>query len=178
MAELTTIARPYAQAVFRLASEKKRLKEWGETLSLLAGIVSVPEVRQLIGNPKISPEQLEELILSVAGERLDEAAKNLVRLLVENKRLAVLPEIAQIYDQLRAEAESRVDVQVTSAFELNRAQADKIAKVLEKRLGKAVDLSVGVDEALIGGVVIRAGDLVIDGSVAGELNRLAAVLAQ
>ncbi len=178
MAELTTIARPYAQAVFKLAGEKKRLKQWGETLSLLAGIVSLPEVRALIGNPKVSPQQLEDLLLSAAGKGLDEQGRNLVRLLVENKRLGVLPEIAQIYDQLRAEAESRVDVRLTSAFELNRAQADKIAKVLEKRLGKAVDLSVDVDEALIGGVVIRAGDLVIDGSVAGELNRLANVLAQ
>lgn len=173
MAELTTIARPYAQAVFKLAQESKRLKAWGEVLDLLAAIVETPEVSALIGNPKVSPEQLEALLLEVAGDRLDQQGKNFVRLLVENRRLAAMPEIARLYHRLENEAEARVEVEMISAFEIRDALAKKIASALAKRLGKEVEMTVKVDERLIGGAVIRAGDLVIDGSVAGELNRLA-----
>ncbi len=173
MAELTTIARPYAQAVFKLAQENKRLKEWGEVLGLLAAIVETPEISALIGSPKVSPERLQALLFEVGGDRLDQQGKNFLRLLVENRRLAALPEIARIYHRLEDEAEKRVEVEMVSAFEVRGALAKKIAAALAKRLGKEVEMTVKVDERLIGGAVIRAGDLVIDGSVAGELDRLA-----
>ncbi len=173
MAELTTIARPYAQAVFKLAQESKRLKEWGELLGLLAAIVETPEISALIGSPKVSPERLQALLFELAGDRLDQQSKNFLRLLVENRRLAALPEIARIYHRLEDEAEKRVEVEMVSAFEVRGALAKKIAAALAKRLGKEVEMTVKVDERLIGGAVIRAGDLVIDGSVAGELDRLA-----
>ncbi len=178
MAELTTIARPYAQAVFKLALEQKRLKEWGETLRLLASIVETPEFSALIGNPKVTPQQLESLLMELAGEQLDEQGKNLVRLLVENRRLAALPDIAALYAALEAEAEQRIQVEVTAAYPVNKTQAKKIATALRGRLGKEVELELKVDESLIGGAIIRAGDLVIDGSVVGELERLAKELTQ
>ena len=176
MAEKSTIARPYAQAAFELAQAKDDLKSWSAMLELGAMIVSDDQVARLIGNPNVSKESLLELILNVAGDRLDTVGSNFIRVLVTNGRLIVLPEIAALYEQHRAEVERYVDAEVISAFPLSDAQQQTLMEGLTKKLGREVRLTASTDEALIGGAIIRAGDLVIDGSVSGHLNKLAQAL--
>ncbi len=172
-ADAITIARPYAEAVFARALETGRLAEWGDLLDFLAAVVADPAARRFLTHPVVERTQKLDLLLEVAGDRLDEEGRNLVRLLVENDRLAVLPEIARLFQRMRHEQEGRLEVQVVSAFELETATERALAEALERRLGKAVRLTTETDPALIGGVRVRAGDLVIDGSVAGQLQRLA-----
>lgn len=181
MAELRTLARPYAEAVFELAQAGDSLPAWSEALDTVAAIVSNEDVAALVGNPGVDDRQLAEAIVAIAGEALsgvaDGQAENLVRLLAENGRLRLAPEIAAQYAALRAEAENRVDVEVRTAAELGDAQREALASALEKRLARQVSLSCTIDEGLIGGAVIRAGDLVIDGSVRAQLARLSQSLA-
>jgi len=176
MAEKSTIARPYAQAAFDLAQEHGDLKNWSEMLELCAMIVSDEQVSRLIGNPEVSQDSLVELILNVAGDRLDTVGANFIRVLAANGRLNVLPEIAALYEQHRAEAERYVDAEVISAFPMSDAQQQALVEGLKKRLGREVRLTASTDESLIGGAIVRAGDLVIDGSVTGNLNKLAQTL--
>ncbi len=173
MTERTTLARPYAEAVFRLAHERKSLKAWSEMLQLAAAVAADPQVAALIDNPRVPRERFVEFFLDVSGKRLDKDAANFIRLLSENHRLVLLPEIAALYETLRAQAEGRVEAEVVSASEVTAAQLKDIAAALKKRLGRDIDLSTRIDPALIGGIVIRAGDLVIDGSVQGKLRALA-----
>ena len=176
MAEKSTIARPYAQAAFDLAQEKDELKTWSDMLQLCAMIVRDEQVSRLIGNPGVSKDDLVELILKVAGDRLNAVVRNFIRVLANNGRLNVLSEIAELYEQHRADAERRVDAEVISAFPLSDAQQQALAASLKKRLGREVRLTASTDESLIGGAIVRAGDLVIDGSVSGHLNKLAQAL--
>ncbi len=176
MAEKSTIARPYAQAAFDLAQEHGDLKSWSEMLELCAMIVSDEQVSRLIGNPEVSQDSLVELILNVAGDRLDTVGANFIRVLAANGRLNVLPEIAALYEQHRAEAERYIDAEVISAFPMSDAQQQALVEGLKKRLGREVRLTASTDETLIGGAIVRAGDLVIDGSVTGHLNKLAQTL--
>lgn len=178
MAEKTTIARPYAQAVFELAQQDKQLPRWSEVLQLAAVVVSDARVASLIGNPRVSNTQLAELIIGVGGDKFDKDAQNFVRLLVENDRLEVLPEIAVLYEHYRAEAERTVEAHVTSAFPVDEAQKQQVAAMLKKRLGREVTVSADVDPDLVGGAIIRAGDLVIDGTVLGQLAKLEVALAR
>lgn len=175
MAELSTLARPYAKAVFERAQAEGKLAEWSDTLANLAAVVAVPEAAQLIGSPKVSDEQLVEVVAAAAGG-LDEAGKNLLSLLVENRRLGTAAAIAEQYEAQRAAAENRVDVDVVSASELSQAQQDKLSAALAKRLGRDVRLSCSVDADLLGGAVLKAGDLVIDGSLKADLQRLASAV--
>lgn len=177
MAETITIARPYAQAVYELASSQNRLKEWSGMLSTVAAVVTDPQMQAFIQNPRVHKPQLGEVILDVCGKRIDENGKNFVKLLVENDRLSLAPEIAAHFEELRAEAERTVQAELISAYEVDKAQQAKIAAGLKKRLGREVNLVCKVDDSLLGGAVIRAGDLVIDGSVASHLNKLALELA-
>ena len=176
MAEKTTIARPYAEAVFKLAQQQGQLKEWSDRLQLCAAIASNPEMSALIGNPKISNRQMADLFGELCGDRLDERGKNFIATLIENDRLGLLPEIAGLYEQARADAEGVVSAEVVSALPLSDAQQKKIAASLKKRLGRDVALECSVDESLLGGAVIRAGDLVIDGSARGQVERLSNAL--
>ncbi len=176
MAELTTLARPYARAVFDLTSDDASRSKWSEQLAMLTGVVSHDEMRTLVGNPRIEADELVELVCKAIGKGLGDESRNLVRLLVANRRLALLPRIAEIYEQLRAEAEHVIDAEVVSAAPLDKAQQDKIASALGKRLGREVRLHCREDEEVLGGVIIRAGDLVIDGSVRGQLERLSGAL--
>ncbi len=182
MAERSTIARPYAQAVFALARERGELEAWSRRLGLLAAVVGDEGVRRLIGDPRLGREGAARLVLEVAkeglGEALGEEAERLVRLLAEHGKLALLPEIAQLYEARRAEEERKVEAEVRSAFPLDEGQEQAIAEALRRRLGREVSLRAEVDPALLGGVVIRAGDWVVDGSVAGRLRRLASELAR
>ncbi len=178
MAEKSTIARPYAQAVFKLAEEQQQLPKWSETLTLLAAIVEDPAMGALIGNPRVSHEQLHDVICGVGGERLDDRARSLIDLLIENDRIALLPEIAALYERYRAEAEHVVKAEVISAYKVSADQEKAIARALKARLGKEVAVSSRIDKSLIGGAIIRAGDMVIDGSVTGHLDRLGTALSQ
>ena len=177
MAERITIARPYAKAVFKLAHSQKRLPQWSEALRLAASVVADPRVAALLGNPAVSPEQLAGLVTESCGAGLDEQARNLIATLAANRRLGYLPEIATRYQQLRADAERTVEVTVTSAVELSAAQKTHYAEALTKRLGREVRLSCQTDPSLLGGAVVRADDLVIDGSVRAGLTQLAAATA-
>ncbi len=178
MAEKTTIARPYAEAVFEIARDQQELGPWSEMLAVIAHIVADERVGGLIGNPRVQKSQVAELVLGVAGDKLNEAAGNLVKLLADNGRLAVLPEIAALFEGLRAEAESTVEARVIAAFTVSEAQQKQIAKALKQRLGREVKITCETDEDLLGGAIIRAGDLVIDGSVTGQLAKLGTALAR
>lgn len=176
MAEVITIARPYALAAFKQAKDEDNLSEWSEMIETLALIVSDPLMKGLIANPMVKRDQLAELIIDVGGQSLSGTGKNFVRVLAEKGRLKLVPEVRTIFEEERAESEGRSRVEVTSAFELDENQKDKISSAMSKRLGTEVDISVTVDNALIGGVVVRAGDLVIDASLRGRMSRLASAL--
>jgi len=177
MAEKTTAARPYAEAVFRLASARGELKAWSEMLGFAAGVAADPAMVRLAFDPKIGRARLTELFLDVCGERLTAEAGNLIRLLIENRRLTLLPEITALYEGLRAEAEKRLEATIVSAYPLEEAQLKNIEQALKRKFGREVHLVPQVDKALLGGVVIRCRDLVIDGSATGRLRELAAHLS-
>jgi len=175
MAERLTMARPYAEAVFQLAQDDNALAQWSDVLQSLALIASDEQMQDIISNPETDNEALFGLIVSITG-KLEPKAENFVHVLIENDRMLLLPEIASLYDEHRAQAEASIDVEVASAVKLDAEQEKVIAAALEKKLGKKIKLSSSVDESLIGGVVIHAGDLVIDGSVKGRLGELASHL--
>lgn len=172
MAEAITIARPYAVAVFSLAQEKGDLQTWSEMLQTAAQCAESAEVQAILTSPAVSDEQAVDLLGDVVG-KLSADARNFLLLLAENNRLLLLPEIATLFEALRADAEQMLTAEVVTARALTDAQKTKIAAALKKRLGKEVTLTEQVDEGLLGGAIIRAGDLVIDGSALGKLNRLA-----
>ena len=177
MAEVITVARPYAQAAFDKACELGDLKGWSDMLQSAAGAVTNPEVRAIIASPRAVKAQVVALMLALCGDKISEVQRNLVRLLVEGQRLALLPEISMLFEVMRADAEKNADVVVTSAFDLTEAQKQKIAAALKKRMDREVRLSCETDPKLLGGVIIRAGDKVIDGSARTHLSELANALA-
>jgi F-type H+-transporting ATPase subunit delta len=178
MAELTTIARPYAQAVFQRAGETSKFPAWSEALQLMAAIATDDSMANVIAGALLSRTELADLFNEVAGDRIDQQARNLVKLLAENRRLALLPEIAAQYEELRTEAEGSVDAEIISAYAISDVQRGKVTESLKQRLGKDINLSVTIDESLVGGAIIRAGDMVIDGSVRGKLGKLASTMNQ
>lgn len=177
MAEFVTIARPYAQAAFEEARRLGKLKEWSSMLQAAAEAVDNAEVNAVITSPRIARSQLEQLMLALCGDKVSKAEENFIRLLAENQRLTLLPEIESHFEVLRAEEEKSVDVIVTSAFDLSEAQKQKISAALRNRLGREIRLSCEIDKKLLGGAVIRAGDRVIDGSARSQLSELANALA-
>ncbi|MEM7194133.1 MAG: F0F1 ATP synthase subunit delta [Pseudomonadota bacterium] len=172
MADQSNLARPYAQAVFELAKEQGDLAAWSDQLDLLAAIAADPATQELVNNPQVSADQIGEFFQSVAGANLSESAANLIKLVVRNDRVSALPDIAKAYAEKRAEAESTVEAEMVTATEISEQQQQQFASVLEKKLGRSVKLSFDVDEDLIGGAVIRAGDWVLDGSVKSQLDQL------
>lgn len=178
MADYSTQARPYAKAVFELARDAKAFPAWSEALGALSKLVAAPEVARLVGHPALTRTELAGVFTQALGGKLSSEAVALVRLLVENGRLRALPAIADQYEQLRAEAEARVDVEITSAAEVPQAQQQQLAAAVKKRLQRDVAISWKTDADLIAGALIRAGDLVIDGSVRGELDRLQTALTR
>ncbi|MGD1983504.1 MAG: F0F1 ATP synthase subunit delta [Chromatiaceae bacterium] len=172
-ADAITIARPYAEAVFDRAVATDKLDLWSDMLALLSTVVRDPALSGLIASPKLDRSQMTELMLDVGGGRLVEEGQNLVRLLVANGRLRVIPEIAELFEARKADFQGSIDVQVTTAFPLKPAQEQALASALKKKLGRDVRLTSTEDRDLIGGVKVRAGDLVIDGTVAGQLGQLA-----
>jgi len=171
--ELTTVARPYAEAIFAHADEANKLDLWSEMLAFLTATVADSRLQAVIKNPDFGSDRLETLILEIGGGRLNDEAKNLVRLLVANKRLLALPEIAAHFEVRKSERQGRLDVHITTAYALQAAQKAALADALTKRLGREVAITAEKDQELIGGVRIQVGDLVIDGSVRNQLRHLA-----
>ena len=175
MAETLTLARPYAEAVFKLAREAGALPQWSDALTRLAAVVGSGPARELIGNPRVSDAQVAAIIAEVAGGLSDEQ-RNFVRVLADNERLSVLPEIVTAYESLRSGFEGVLDAEITSAYPLTDAQVAEVTATLEAKYGRKVKAEVVVDPALIGGISIRIGDEVMDASVRGKLAQLADAL--
>lgn len=174
MAERTTIARPYARAAFEYAQAHNGLPRWSNVLAKAALVVADSRVAKLLGNPHVRSADLVSLIGDACGADLDDHGRSFLTTLADNRRLAILPQIAELYEELRAEIENVADVEITSAVALDDAQRTRLSKALEKRLRRSVRLHCAVDPSLIGGAVVRSGDMVIDGSVKARLERLAA----
>lgn len=172
MSEAATLARPYAVAVFKYAQQTQDIAHWSEMLAFLAAVMQDPAMQRLIDNPRLAKAQLTTLLLDIAGERLDHAAQRLLKLLVENRRLSLLPFIARLFENYRAEAEGYIDVTVTSAYFLNDDQYNHLVWVLQNQFQRAVRLTVYIDPSLLGGIIVKAGDKVIDASVRGRLQKM------
>ncbi|MYH90885.1 MAG: F0F1 ATP synthase subunit delta [Gammaproteobacteria bacterium] len=177
MADLSNLARPYAQAACELAEDAGDLAAWGDRLDFLSSIAADPTMDQLLKNPDFGADRQVDLILHVAGDRLDADGANLVRLLVRNGRVNALPAIAALYAEMRAQAERVVEADMITAAAIDEDQQAAFSDALQSRLGRHVKLNFSVDESLIGGAVIRAGDWVIDGSVKAQLEQLVGAVA-
>ena len=171
--DATTIARPYAEALFQRAVETEKLDLWSDMLGLLSAAVKDPALSGLLANPKLTMAQKAELMLEIGGGHLSEEGQNLVKLLAANGRLGIIAEIAAAYEQRKAEHQGTVDVHVVSAYALRPAQEKQIASALKAKLGREIRITSEKDTSLIGGFRLRAGDMVIDGSVSGQLSQLA-----
>jgi F-type H+-transporting ATPase subunit delta len=176
VADRATIARPYARAAFAHAQSTKDFASWSKLLGAAAAAAEDSRVARLIGNPHVTGDELVDLLGGVSKQAAGDDGKNFLRALAANRRLALLPLIAQQYEKLRAEVEGVVDVEVIAAREIAAPQEKKLAAALKKRLGREVRMHTRIDENLIGGAIVRAGDLVIDGSLKGRLERLGSAL--
>ena len=180
MAENVTLARPYAEAAFQLAKSGNALAAWSDVLSGLSAVAGRPEMEECIGNPRLSPEQLAQLCLDVAAAdtklSLTADQQNFVRVLADNDRLIVLPEIAELFNELKHGQEGVKDAEITSAFALDEATLKNLVADLERKFGCRIQATVKVDAELIGGVRIAVGDEVIDASVRGKLAAMATAL--
>ena len=172
MAEVATLARPYANAVFDLARSIDRMAEWSAMLGLLARAVETKEVRRLIAAPSLTGAAKARQLIEVVREETDDRCRRFVQVLADNQRLELLGEIAAQYEALKAQAEKILDVDITAAVELDDAQVGAYTEALRRRFEQDVNVSVSVDPSLIGGAIVRAGDAVVDGSVRGRLSRL------
>ena len=177
MSEAITTARPYAQAAFEEAQKLGDLRGWSGMLLSLAEAVSHPDVRAVVTSPRVLKAQIDKLMEGLLGSQAKLQQHNFVRILVDNQRLLLLPEIVALFEVLRAEAEKTVNVVVDSAFELSAAQQEKIINLLKARMGREIKLVCKVNKEVLGGVVIRAGDKVIDGSARTRLGEMANALA-
>lgn len=176
MAELSTLARPYAKAAFEYALASKQLAQWAEQLVTAAAVVSEPGMKAALNNPALTAQQQAGMVGDVCGDALGAQQRNFIAVVAGNKRLALLPEISTLFAQYKANHEKSVDVEVISAFDLADGARDKLAEILGKKLERDVKVRTSTDRNLLGGVLIKAGDLVIDGSVRGRLNKLAAAM--
>lgn len=172
MAEESTLARPYANAVFRLARDKGDLEGWSRRLALLAGLVAEPRVAAALARPTLTDQAQAQVLIDLAGDELDDRGRHLVRLMARNDRLGLFPAVAEGYEVLRAEAEKVLEVEVAAPYPLEGEQRDRIAERLRARFGREIQMETRQDPDLIGGFFVRAGDTVIDASVRGRLARL------
>jgi F-type H+-transporting ATPase subunit delta len=175
MSELTTIARPYAQAAFEYAVDQKTVSHWQDMLMFAAEVAKDESIKGLLTGA-VAAQKLAEIFNGVCGEQLDKQGQNLIQILAENRRLTVLPEIFALFNQFKSDYDKEIDVDVVSATKLLKKQQTSIGNALEKRLARKVKLNCSVDPTLIAGAVIKAGDTVIDGSFRSKLNRLADAL--
>ena len=173
MAELATVARPYAEAAFKIASEERALPVWGEMLKLSAAVMRDPAMQSAIDNPRLGAPEKESLFLSVVGDKLNAIGKSFIRTLVAADRITLLPQIETMFSDLRNAAEGVAKAEIVSAIALDDAQVADLKAALEKRFGKKIETTVSVDPSLIGGARIVVGDQVVDGSVSAKLAAMA-----
>jgi F-type H+-transporting ATPase subunit delta len=178
MASNASVARPYAQAVFELAGEAGTLGAWSEALAVLAAVASDESFALLLDDPRVDHGQVSDLLTELAADKLPEGGENFIRLLVRNDRVEALPDISRQYDLRVAEARKSVNAEVITAWALSEEQKTRLSAALEIRLGCSVTLEETIDKQLLGGAVLKAGDLVIDGSAAGRIRKLATNLAR
>ncbi|BCG62414.1 MAG: F-type H+-transporting ATPase subunit delta [Methyloprofundus sp.] len=173
MSELATLARPYAEAVFKRAKETGNSQEWSDTLAFLAVTMQDEGLAAIVNNPRVGQDELTQLLLDICQDQFNGEANNFLKLLIENGRLTLAPQIAELFENYKAEDEGYVDVDVITAYALTKAEEQSFATALKKKLNKKVSISTSVDKALIGGFLVKAGDSVIDGSINGQLQQLA-----
>ncbi|MFA5633172.1 MAG: F0F1 ATP synthase subunit delta [Porticoccaceae bacterium] len=176
MAELSTLARPYAKAVFEYAEAAGALEPWSALLTVLGTVVADPKVEQLLASPTVSTAEQAAALIDICAEALDDKGRNLVLLLAENRRLRLLPYIREQFEVLKLQRQKSVNVELVSATPLDQEQQDKLIGALARKLDRSVNATVSVDPSLLGGVLIRAGDTIIDGSIRGRLTKLAEAL--
>ncbi len=172
MSELVTLARPYAEAAFKRAKETDAIAKWSDTLTFLSVVMQDKQIATIVDNPKVASEKIQSLLLDICQGQLDGETENFVKLLVQNKRLCLAPNVAELFEQFRAEHEGYIDVDVLTAFAFSAEEQKKFTATLENLLKKKVRANVVLDKSLIGGVIVRAGDRVIDGSVKGQLQHM------
>jgi F-type H+-transporting ATPase subunit delta len=177
MSELTTAARPYAKAVFELAESSGALDSWSEQLGALASIASAEGSAELLNNPKINVAQKIETFKELAGGGLNDQSINLLKSLGENNRFVLLPDMASLFETMKSESQGEVEGEIIAAAPMSEAQEGAIVTALEKRLGRKVKLVTKIDETLLGGAVVRIGDLVIDGSLHGRFQSMKAAMS-
>lgn len=173
MAELSTLARPYARAAFEFARDNQQMAEWSTQLGLAAAVTGTDTIAQVLASPSLTTDQQANTLIDVCGDSLTAPVQNFLKVLAENKRLPLLAEVVAIFEQFKANQERSVDVEVQTAFDLDAATGDKLANALKAKLEREVKVNTVVDKSLLGGVLVRAGDIVIDGSVRGRLAKLA-----
>jgi len=172
MSELLTLARPYAAAVFKRAIETSGADKWSQFLANMAGVLSDANMSSLADNPKVSNEQLVDVLLEIGQGQIDQEGENLIRLLVANGRLLLFPQIQKLFEEYRAQEEGYIDVDVSVAYEFNDDSWRHFVQSLESKLGKKARIKITVDKSLVGGVLVKAGDKVFDGSIKGRLQQM------
>ncbi|APZ44424.1 F0F1 ATP synthase subunit delta [Acidihalobacter ferrooxydans] len=177
MSEYITFARPYARAIYDLALAEGSVEQWGGMLNVIAEVAAQEQVATLVGDPRVSDDLLAQVIIDVCADALNSEGRNLVRLLVENRRLSCATDLAALFEHLRAQGEGVIEAEVISAKPLSDRQQGELAGALKKRLGREVTLHTTLDETLLAGVLVRAGDLVIDGSYKGRLGQLSRAMS-
>lgn len=178
MAELATIARPYANAVFELAKAERLLDRFARLLAILAAATEDSQLQTLLASPDVGAEQKAFRLADVCGDEIDDRGRKFLQVLAKNGRLPLIPEIRQQFEELKALEEQTLDVEILSAFPLSDAQSEGLQNALEAKFEKQVTLTSRVDQQLLGGAIIRAGDTVIDGTVRGRLDKLAESLTR
>ena len=176
MSELTTLARPYAKAAFEFAQTNNQLDSWSDMLSFCASVICDEALAKFLDNPALTRDEAASVMLKIIDDKVDAKGQNFVKLLAANKRLELLPAIAELFEENKALYEKSVDVEITSAADLNEDQIDKLTSRLSEKLGRQVNINSQTDPSLIGGMLIRAGDTVIDASMRGKLNELSDAL--
>ena len=171
MSELTTVARPYARAAFEFAVTNNNVEAWSTMLSFTSEVAQNASIEVILSCNK-APQELANLFIDICSDQLDENGQNFIKILAENGRLSVLPRVTQLFAQLESEHKKEIDADVVSAYALSKAQQKELSNSLEKRLARKVNLNCSIDKSLITGMVITAGDLVIDSTASGQLSRL------
>jgi|TARA_B110000503_G_scaffold128649_1_gene199964 F-type H+-transporting ATPase subunit delta len=173
MAEISTVARPYSTGIFSLAKETKKLAEWSEILHLMATVINNKDMLAFVSDPKIVDEEKEKLLIDLMGKGLSKEGINLVKLLIENKRLGIVATISKMFDELKDIDQGTIEADLVFASKPSKEEVDELIKSLEKKFKKKIEANVKVDEDIIGGTIIHVGDTVIDASVKGQLSSLA-----
>jgi len=178
MSDFTTAARPYANAVYDIAHQGGTLESWGDALANLAAVITDAQMNRLLDDPELGKKQKGELVNQVLGDKLTDKQQNLVKLMAKNGRLKLMPDVLEQFEATRAKAENKLEAQVVSAFELSAQQTDELVNTLKNKLGCDITLTTTINESLIGGVIIKAGDTIIDASMKSQLDSLALSLGR